>query len=200
MQKTKINYFIILCIVFIFNSCIKTKAISNETIQLNTPDASSLNISNDIQNLNETISVSIPLPITLEITNEMLKLNGTWLPHWAYMGTMNLPEEERYDVKKLFSWGEGKRVVHTTFEIDITADIPFFDAGGDGRFYVTGLVKDGENSIKILAETPEFHWKKEPIFHFIDNDIFWIENEEFGKSFFIYGDDALWHRLSGPAQ
>jgi hypothetical protein len=198
MQRTKI--FFILCIVFISCSCIKTKNNPNNMPQpIISSDSDEITLDNT-QKFVETSKFSPPQPVTLDLSGEMQKLNGTWLPHWSYIPTMNMPEEERYDVIKSFSWGEGKRKVHTTFEIDLTAREPFFIAAGDGQLFIIEISKTGDNSIKILAYTSDyFTFFKETVFHFIDNDTFWIENEEFGKSI-AYGDAALWHRLSGPAQ
>jgi hypothetical protein len=142
---------------------------------------------------------------TTSYAAEISDLNGTWQPDWSYKATLKMPKEERgenfrqYD----FSWGKGKIIMHTTFHIDITDDIPYFVAGGDGRLTITDITQIGLSSIKInafygLEEDP--YWFADVIFHFIDRDTFWIESKEFGGIGNNNRKGSLWHRISGPVQ
>jgi hypothetical protein len=137
---------------------------------------------------------------------EVIDLNGTWLPASDYRELFNLPEEERTRLlsNRMFSWGETVSKKYTSFDIDISADEPFFIEPGLGHFPIIEITKTGINSIKIRAyrgfeDSPDDSWEPELTFHFIDKDTLWIETEDF-KGSEDYGRDVLWHRLSGPAQ
>jgi hypothetical protein len=142
---------------------------------------------------------------TTSYAAEISDLNGTWQPDWSYKATLKKPKEERGENFRLreYSWGEGQIIMHTTFNVDITDDIPFFDAGGDGRFTITDITQIGQSSIKSNAfhgPQDDPHWIVEVIFHFINRNTFWIESKEFGKLDEDYRKGSLWHRISGPVQ
>ena len=133
-------------------------------------------------------------------------LNGTWQPDWSYKATLNLPEKDR-DFGNYFldfSWGKALCIIHTSFDIDITAKGPFFRAPGDGLFQITNIIKITANRIKIFAYhglDPDNRTFIEIIFHFIDKNTIWIESEFLEDDIGImYGRGNLWHRLSGPGQ
>ena len=130
-------------------------------------------------------------------------LNGTWLLTRFYEARLNLTEEEKGFFFKTFSWGIAKSVIHTSFDIDISAEEPFFHAEGDGLLYVTEITQISKNSIKVNVyhgslEEPDY--LNVYIFHFIDKNTIWINNEKFEKMGTSYGKGALWHRISGPEE
>ena len=132
---------------------------------------------------------------------EISDLNGTWQPGWSYKAILEVPEEERSWSMSKFSWGEGKSIPNTTFNIDISAEKPFIKEPGLGSFPVTKITQAGINSIKVNAfradqDDPQVGWFVEVIFHFIDRDTLWIESKDFDST--EYGKKALWYRLSGP--
>jgi len=131
----------------------------------------------------------------------IIDLNGTWLPTRFYEARLNLKGEEKGGFYKTFSWGIANSVIHTSFDIDISAEKPFFHAEGDGLFYVKEITQISNNSIKVnvyhgALDEPDYF--NVYIFHFIDKNTIWINNEKFEKMGSSYGKGNLWHRLSGP--
>jgi hypothetical protein len=143
-------------------------------------------------------------PFEAEITD----INGTWQPHWswAYKPEPNEPVIETRYGKELFSWGVGKKIVHLTFHVDITAEKPFIEVPDLGYFPVDRIEKTGKSSITVSGfrgrpdapEDRENGWNIEVTFHMIDKDTLWIESKELGKGQSEYGKKSPWHRLSGP--
>ncbi|MCL2720816.1 MAG: hypothetical protein FWD47_05705 [Treponema sp.] len=134
---------------------------------------------------------------------EISDLNGTWQPDWSYKAALELSEEEKSYSSWSFSWGEAIIIVNTTFEIDITADVPFICDPDLGSFPITNITQIDLNSIRISAfraspYNKNYGFSLELILHFIDRNTFWIETNNFHG--FQYEKGALWHRLSGPDQ
>ena len=136
---------------------------------------------------------------------EISDLNGTWQPDRSYKAVLKMSEEERDDHlrRREYSWGIGKMIPYTTFNIDITAEEPFVIEPGDGHLLIKDITQTRNNEIKfilfhIVAEDPIVGWSTEVDFHFIDRDTLWIESKDFDST--EYGEKALWHRLSGPTQ
>ena len=147
------------------------------------------------------------IPDKTKYTDEILNLNGTWQPDWSYEAGLIMTEEEkirsaeRFYSDKSFSWGIARSILHTTIDIDITAEIPFFNTGGDGTFYITDISKINSNVIKVNVIQAdlrkgfyELYWKGEFIFRFIDKNTMSIENE----NGFGYREGNIWYRRSGP--
>jgi len=152
-----------------------------------------------------TIFITVLLISCIKPTSyagEILDLNGTWLPDWSYKEYIKLKEDKKKEFLIQFSWGKGKSISNTTFEIDITAIKPFITEPGLGLFNITETMQIGSSSIKIIAfrglqDEPTIGRYIEIIFHFIDKNKIWIETKDFiGSS--DYGKGNLWHRLSGP--
>jgi len=136
---------------------------------------------------------------------EISDLNGTWQPDRSYKAVLKMSEEERDDHlrRREYSWGIGKMIPYTTFNIDITAEEPFVIEPGDGHLLIKDITQTRNNEIKfilfqILAKDPIVGWSTEVVFHFIDKDTLWIETPKFTG--IEYEKKALWHRLSGPTQ
>lgn len=134
---------------------------------------------------------------------EISDLNGVWQPDWLHKASLKQPEEERHWPIKKFSWGEGKYIPNTTFNIDITAETPYIGDPSLGSFPIVEITQTGTDSIKVNAfradqEEPRIGWAIEVIFHFIDGDTLWIETKDFDD--LDYGKGKLWHRLSGPTR
>ena len=137
-----------------------------------------------------------------QILFEISDLNGTWQPDQFYNYIMTLSEEERREKAENmplveFSWGFGALMGNISFEIDITALMPFFRTFADGRYILTEITMIEKNFIKATAHTPSGVGPYEVIFHFIDRDTIWINSELFGYGNPMYGENAFWHRLSG---
>jgi len=191
IQKIRLVFVIILCTIFLPMSCMKT--------QNNNVSISDSQETTEIENTKEEIIN------TSDYSASISDLNGTWLPNWSYEAGLKMTEEENEEYQDLysFSWGVGKIIVHTTFEIDISAEKPFFRAEGDGIMYVTEITQISNNSIKVnvyhgIPDEP--HYWNIYIFHFIDENSIWIENEKFENMDNSYGKGKLWHRLSGPEE
>jgi hypothetical protein len=147
---------------------------------------------------------------TKSFTAEISDLNGVWLPDWLSKDLSKLPEQEKEEDMRyyVFSWGEGKYIPYYTFEIDISANEPFFHATSNGDFYITNITQIDADSINAYAcrgdPNDPYSWFANLIFHFIDKDTLWIETLNIEKTFVQQGNEyskgALWHRLSGPVR
>jgi len=131
-------------------------------------------------------------------------LNGTWQPDRSYKATLEMLEEEKDDYlrQREYSWGIGKMIPYTTFNIDITAEEPFVIEPSVGHLLIKDITQTRNDLIKIIlfhvvAEDPIVGWSTEVVFHFINKDTLWIETKNFTG--IEYEKKALWHRLSGPA-
>ncbi|MDR0315762.1 MAG: hypothetical protein LBH97_02555 [Treponema sp.] len=168
MRKTRFACLLILCAVLAFNSCSKT----------------------------ERIADGIPDSKTEYLAGEFSGLNGTWLADEVYQTVLEKPEGDRKIIPIVYSWGEGKMIWETTFNIDITDTPPYFFAPGAGGFQITEVMRIEPDSIKVYAyraNTPNLRWFVEAVFHIIDKDTMRIECKNFGN-----GEVVLWHRMSGP--
>ena len=219
IQKNKLFFFLYLFIFIALISCVKEKEQVAEISEIQSflpelSDAQKQNIPNifdimaDILNEKNNIETTNlqnkrEIPDKTKYTDEILNLNGTWQPHWSYEAGLKMSEEEKYESKKRFeydflsSWGIGRSLLHTTFDIDITADIPFFHAEGDGKFYVTDITQINSNIIKVHVLHGDIY-EREYIFHFIDKNTMYIENKTIELLDSRYGMGNFWHRLSGP--
>jgi len=163
----------------------------------------------DVQAVVENIPVQYDAAPTAEISEsnfavEVAYLNGTWIPERVYKIMLDMIEEERRRLvyRREFTWGEGKSIVHTTFEIDIADERPFVVEPGLGRFPVTNITQTGINTIVVnvfrpMEDEPEIGFAIEFTFRFIDKDTVWIETR--GVSGWDETGELL-HRLSGPAR
>ena len=129
------------------------------------------------------------------------KLNGTWMPNSSYLWIISNPEE-RYDYSiKKFSWGNAKRLVNTSIEIDTEAK-SYFDPGM-AIFKIKEYQEIDDSTYKVIIYYPSVDDTSEPLFenyvilHFLNEDLFWIESDFFEDQGPIYGKNALWYRLSG---
>jgi hypothetical protein len=134
-------------------------------------------------------------------TVEIADLNGTWQRDQSYQYTLKIPEEEREEnmYQGDYSWGVGV-LNNAMFCIDIISIKPFFNAGGDGRFWVTDTTQIGKDAVKINAyqgdlDDPDSCWYMDFIFHFTDKDTMWIESKFFENDL-DYKEP--FHRISGP--
>jgi hypothetical protein len=201
MKNIRLFYFSVFFVIFMVGSCNRITSNIPEV-----PDNTTGTINNEIfptNNMTETVN---NIEKTNNVVTEIFDLNGTWQPDWSYKLSLELSVDDRERdiwIEK-FSWGEGKSLLHTTFEIDITADKPFVIEPGLGIFFVTEFMQITSGSKKINAyrgdlSDPDGHWLLEFIFHFIDMDTLWIETYDFPLSQ-QYGEGVLWHRLSGPVK
>jgi len=134
-------------------------------------------------------------------------LNGTWQPIRLHNTILTLrSDKERYGIfENEYSWGIGKYIVHHTYNIDITASIPFFETDGDGSFKITEMVMNDVNEINIKADSgyilePQYCWFIEVTFYFINKNTLWIESEQLWEDISPYRRGNLFFRYSGPAE
>ena len=133
---------------------------------------------------------------------EISDLNGIWMPDQIYQEWLTLSEEERREWAESmmppeeFSWGYGA-FSRAAFEIDITAPEPFLASFADGKYIITEITQIGENVVKVIGHPPLTPDLFEFIFHFIDKDTIWMQSVVFGEGT-LRGENAPWHRLSGP--
>jgi hypothetical protein len=134
---------------------------------------------------------------------EIEDLNGTWQPDWSYKASTQLPDDGKDYSTREFSWGMGRVLPNTTFDIDLGADEPEFFASGLRAFYIREVKKTGRNTITVTAfsepgNKPVEGWAVTVVFWFLDKDRIWIDAEDFNKTGKDYGKGAVWYRLSGP--
>jgi len=225
IQKDRLLFLLCFFMIIILISCVKEKKqdiiepeIQNIIMELptiqnyNMPSIFDVRSDKEIEKNNnrEIINLLIKgeIPDKTKYTDEILNLNGTWQPDWSYEAELNMTEEEnnesdrKFSSDKSFSWGIARSILHTTIDIDITAEIPFFNSGGDGTFYITDISKINSNIIKVNVIQAikrngilyEADWEGEFIFRFIDKNTMSIENEKA----YTYKEGNIWYRRSGP--
>jgi len=119
-------------------------------------------------------------------------LNGTWVHMQAHKESPRIKDWQ-------FSWGIGKRIVETTFEIDIQKNRVLMP--GTGLFLIKRITQTAPSRIVLEIKGPgeEGGWEMKMVFHFLDQDTFWLECPDLQGQFAV-GKKRPWYRLSGPGQ
>ena len=200
MRRVRVFYLAVLGAIFVLNSCFK--ATNNASEATNYADKMESVVAEAVINAaDDAGEAEFFFDESSIYEAEISDLNGTWQPDRSYKITLEMPEEKRKYSKREFSWGEGKNMFHTTFEVDITAETPFVIEPGLGYFPITNISQTGINKIKINAfraslDDPQIGWAVEFVFNFVDKDTLWIETKNFSS--IDYGRGKLWYRISGP--
>ena len=155
---------------------------------------------NYINNDNQT-SRSIIEDDSENIIIEISDLNGTWLPDWYYRAGIGYQMKEED-----FSWGKGQTAVYSSFDIDVTSDIPFINPPEIRPFSIKEIMQTGKNSIILhVGDLDEDDWFLKITFRFVNKDALLIEAKDFYLTFREgdqtvnpYGGAEIWRRLSGP--
>jgi len=130
-------------------------------------------------------------------------IDGTWLPGDGYPFFIHSNSKSEFIQKKEYSWGKGKSIPNTTMEIDVSNKF-LFDATLCG--FSINSVKSISNTdyqvgISRYNENVDNLWELELIFHFIDENSFWIENVWLETNWVNFcGKERIWYRISGPAR
>jgi len=145
---------------------------------------------------NKTIFILLLFLIsTMAFSWEIDDANGTYVCIKEQLNSSKILEDN-------FSWGKGKKIPNTTFNIDIgekTVIIP-----GMGLYFIDSVIKDKEDAISFVLfyiADKEHEYPIKMKFTFIDfNQVYIVLDCWQNWSDRTYSPEAkwIWYRLSGP--
>jgi len=116
------------------------------------------------------------------------RLSGNW--------SMNKTLPERGTRTDNYSWGKGVSVINSSIDIDLGGDEPFIRIGGMGTFPILET-EDSSDRIRVVFFFGRGNFNVEYIFHFVEDNVFWIENNS-SLEIHTRGEDVLFYRNTGP--
>ncbi len=119
------------------------------------------------------------------------KLNGTW------SNSQSLNLDSSWVTQKEFSWGTGYQVINDSYDFDLDASTPYIQIGGLGVFEILEVNIFGDN-VQLIFFFGRGGFNVEYILHFVEPNVFWIENRTPELEWDTKGDSRLFYKNSGP--
>jgi hypothetical protein len=118
-------------------------------------------------------------------------LNGTWVDDQHYLKSQSVHQYK-------YGWGNGKRIVETTLEIDLVQKV--LQIPGGGRWNVEQTKVMSSETIQLLIRSfGGVRAEKTMTLHLLSCDQLWIEPPS-PHEFLSVGKENTWYRLSGPSR